>query len=694
MEDNNSEENEIEQKKKEENLDENYFKQHPQYWKKPQKVVADETIDSLLKITSLKNPSLINLFSCLDLETLIKLLIVNKTLNKIVKKSTTLKKFLEVKEEYVENKGKPNQRLNFGKYSVSTLLKNNCELYQKFGKKYKVNKEDTKVIFGELLKRQILREYNKAKSQNKGNYFNLNDLKLKEYGISLLNYAIKDITFFKKIVISGNKEPISNFNLIRSFVNYSKNNLLSVNFSNNNYTDVLGVNLFASIGYNCPKIQIINVTYNSFSYSTFSHKVVKKAFEYGYKNLSKLMLGNNLLGTRGFVELCDVLPNCKNLNLLDVSYNGIDKNIFDNEKVANLFNDILPNFYTFYYEGNYLPTEEIQNFVKNILSNRSLTYLYLQNNQIGDDSLEIISFLLTKNYNIHTLNLSYNKFTSKGVENLCNGLKSENCKIIELSLANNNLDQNSLTYLSDTINNNDNISCLNLSYNNFSKGDCGKIICDIINNGKKLKNINLTACHLGLKTKNVFNSLEGNETITYIDLSVNDIGNNAEIFKALAKMLNNNKSIKYLYLDTNYITDKDFEIIINEGIIKSINLNYLSLKSNKITLNMIKKLSDSIKKDKKKLLEQYLKNIKKPKKEINNIFMQTMFKTNLLVRDYKYLEAIEPELEEKGILNSIRFNNHIKIIMLDDNPIIDKESLIKLNTVLKFNGSSLPKNKN
>ena len=163
------------------------------------------------------------------------------------------------------------------------------------------------------------------------------------------------------------------------------------------------------------------------------------------------------------------------------------------------------------------------------------------------------------------------------------------------------------------------------------------------------------------------------------------------MFKALAKMLQKNKNIKYLYLDTNYITDKDFDIIINEGITKSVNLNYLSLKSNQITLSSIKKLSDSIKKDKKKLLEQYLKNIKKPKKEMN-FFLKTNYQNNLLVRDYKFLEAIEPELTEKGILKSVKYNNHLKIIMLDDNPITDKESLIKLNTVLKFNGSVLQKN--
>ena len=684
-------EEEEDQKKNETNLDENYFKQHPQYWKKPQKIVADRIEDSLEKISSLNNGALLNLFSCFDLDTLIKLLQINKALNKIIKRSETLKKFLDVKEEYVENRGKPNQRLNFGKFPVTQLLKNDCELYVKFGKKYKVNKTDSRIIFGELLKRQIIREYSKARAQGKGNYFNLNDLKLKEYGISLLNYAVKDIPFFRKIVISGNKESINNFNLIKSFVNYSKKNLLSVNFSRNSYNDVIGANIFASIGINCPNIQIINVTHNLFTYSTFNHKKVKTAFELGYKNLSKLMLGNNILGTRGFIELCGILKNCPKLNLLDVSYNGIDKNIFDNENVAELFGESLPYLYTFYYEGNYLPTSEIQNLVKHILSNNSLTYLYLQNNQIGDDSLEILAFLLSKNYNIHTLDLSYNKFTSKGVSKLCEGIMSKDTRLIEISLANNNLDETSLTYLADAITNSEQLYSVNLSYNNFSKGNCGMIIADMIKKDTKLKNVNLVACHLGLKTKEIFAALEENQTITFIDLSVNDIGNNLEMFKGLAKMLQKNKNIKYLYLDTNYITDRDFDIIINEGITKSVNLNYLSLKSNKITLSSIKRLSDSIKNDNRKLLEQYLKNLKKPKKDVN-FFLRTSYQTDVLVRDYKYLEIIEAELQEKGILNSVKFNDHIKIIMLDDNPINDKESLIKLNTVLKFNGSNIPKN--
>ena len=405
--------------------------------------------------------------------------------------------------------------------------------------------------------------------------------------------------------------------------------------------------------------------------------------------MSKLILGYNLLGSKGFLELCSCLVNCIKLNLLDISYNGIDKNTFDDKRVVELFNNVLPNFYTFYYEGNYLPTEEIHNLVRNILDNKSLTYLYLPNNQINDDSLEIIAFLISKNPYIHTLNLGYNKFTSKGVGKLCNGLKAAETRIIELSLSNNNLDEKSLKYLAEALNNHQTISCLNLSYNNFSKGNCGTLICQIISQSTRLKNINLTACHLGLNTKNLFKILENDRNITYIDLSVNDIGNNTEIFKALASMLEKNFYIKSLFLDTNYINDKDFDIIIHEGIIKNRNLNYLSLKSNKITLNPIKVLSNSIKKDKKKLLEQYLKNIKKPRKDIN-FFFQNKKQSNVLVRDYKFLEAIEPELEEKGILNSVKKNDHIKNILLDDNPISDSESLIKLNTVLKFNGTIFP----
>ena len=468
---------------------------------------------------------------------------------------------------------------------------------------------------------------------------------------------------------------------------------MSVNFSNNNYSDVIGGNIFISIGVNCPNIEIINMSHNCLTYSTFNNKKVQQAFTVGFKKLTKLILGNNILGPKGLIELFINLKNCTKLNLLDVSYNGIDKNIFNNKNVEDIFNESLPSLYSFYYEGNYLSTEEVKNFVKDIANNKCLTYLYLQNNQLNDDSMEILSYLITKNPYMHNLGLGYNKFTSKGIQSLCNGLMNKDSNIMELCLQKNNLDEASLSYLAEALKSNQSMRSLNLSYNNFTKDECGNLISRIISESPKLKNLNLTACHLGLKIKDICNKLEENKTITYIDMSVNDFGKNSEIFKALAKILGKNMYLKYLYLDSNYVSDKDFDIIINEGIKFNKNLKYLSLKSNKITLSSIKALCDSIKKDNKKQLEHYLKNVKQPKKDYN-FFLQGQSGSNVLVRDYKYLEAIEPELNEKGILKSIKSNDYIKIIMLDDNPIKDQESLIKLNTVLKFNGNVLPKNNN
>jgi Ran GTPase-activating protein (RanGAP) involved in mRNA processing and transport len=145
--------------------------------------------------------------------------------------------------------------------------------------------------------------------------------------------------------------------------------LLSVNFSNNNFPDVIGANIFASIGIYCPNMQIIDISNNSLTYNTFNHPKVSQAFEVGFKKLSKLIIRNNLLGSKGFVNLCGVVKNARKLNLLDVSYNGINKDVFENQNVVDFFSGDLQFFYTIYYEGNYLPKEEMKFFIKSILTN-------------------------------------------------------------------------------------------------------------------------------------------------------------------------------------------------------------------------------------------------------------------------------------------------------------------------------------
>ena len=95
-----------------------------------------------------------------------------------------------------------------------------------------------------------------------------------------------------------------------------------------------------------------------------------------------------------------------------------------------------------------------------------------------------------------------------------------------------------------------------------------------------------------------------------------------------------NLYIKYLYLDGNFINDKDFEKLIVEGIHYNKNLYLLSLRSNRITL-----------------------------------------------------EKIENKETGKNIREIIKINNHIKNIRLDGNPIKNEKNLNLLNEALEKNGT-------
>ena len=139
----------------------------------------------------------------------------------------------------------------------------------------------------------------------------------------------------------------------------------------------------------------------------------------------------------------------------------------------------------------------------------------------------------------------------------------------------------------DNLENNNAISSLNLSYNNFNKVATSNLIIKYIKSNIKIKNLNLAGCHIGSGMKKFLSILKDNKIICCLDISSNDFGGNKEIIEILCTYLSENYYIKYLYLDGNFINDQDFEKIINDGIKENKNLLLLSLKYNKITLNKI-----------------------------------------------------------------------------------------------------------
>ena len=635
-------------------IDTNYFIQHPQNWKPPARIVRDPRPISIRKILTFKPKALNNFVDFCSIDDLFQMLQLNRAVSKILLNTNLIKVYFNIRKEFItvsnnkindykdliknaKNKSELNdmlndnkkQKFNFDKYTMAQLLNKNCEIIRKIIYKLKLPKNESISVFGKILERQIKKEILKKNEIDFSNY-NLNS-----EGIIYLNCAMRDISGLATIKFNNN-EQIKNFNLINSFINWSKRDLQILSLMNDNLDDRSGISLFTQIKNNCPFLKMINLSKNYFSNKTFSSQKVKNAFKTCFPNLEKFILNHNILGSKGAVSLFDSLIHCKKLILVDISYNGIDKNVFNSPNVINFFDPEksgINYLYSFIYNGNFLPPSETASLVKCLINNTVLTYLFIGNNQINDESMELLNFLVCNNLYIHSLFIHYNNFTSKGLIKFLNGIE-ENSRLIELNLSNNKLSHNSLQILINSLEKNEFISCLNLSYNDFSKSQTSDLIVKYIESNTKLKNLNLTACHIGLGLKKLLTTIENNRKISCLDLSVNDIGGNYDVFENIAKLLKNNFYLKFFYLDGNYINDIDFEILICNGIKYNKNLSLLSLKGNKITLN-----------------------------KFNN------------------------EDIDRNIIESLKINDHIRDIIIDDNPINNEKNYELFKNTLELNGT-------
>ena len=635
-------------------IDTNYFIQHPQNWKPPARIVRDPRPISIRKILTFKPKALNNFVDFCSIDDLFQMLQLNRAVSKILLNTNLIKVYFNIRKEFItvsnnkindfkdlfknaKNKSELNemlndnkkQKFNFDKYSMAQLLNKNCEIIRKIIYKLKLPKNESISVFGKILERQIKKE---ILIKNEIDFSNYN---LNSEGIIYLNCAMRDISGLATIKFNNN-EQIKNFNLINSFINWSKRDLQILSLINDNLDDKSGISLFTQIKNNCPFLKMINLSKNYFSNKTFSSQKVKNAFKTCFPNLEKFILNNNILGSKGAVSLFDSLIYCKKLILVDISYNGIDKNVFNSPNVIDFFDPEksgINYLYSFIYNGNFLPPSETASLVKCLINNTVLTYLFIGNNQINDESMELLNFLVCNNLYIHSLFIHYNNFTSKGLIKFLNGIE-ENSRLIELNLSNNKLSHNSLQILINSLEKNKFISCLNLSYNDFSKSQTSDLIIKYIESNTKLKNLNLTACHIGLGLKKLLTTIENNRKISCLDLSVNDIGGNYDVFENIAKLLKNNFYLKFFYLDGNYINDIDFEILICNGIKYNKNLSLLSLKGNKITLN-----------------------------KFNN------------------------EDIDRNIIESLKINDHIRDIIIDDNPITNEKNYELFKNTLELNGT-------
>ena len=619
-------------------LDDNYFNEHPQNWLPPKRIVRNNKPLSLKGLLNMDKKSLNRFIDFCSMDEIFQMLKLNREISKLLLNTNILKSYFILRKEFTEefkdkknilllknmkNKNKENvinQKINFNKYSLNQLLKQNSSLIFKIIKKLKLPFFEATTIFSKIVEKQLKNELNKTNN----NEIALTTFNFDQKGIIFLNNGLRDIENLKKIEISNNSNLL--FKTINATVSLSKTSLQVLILSNNKFDDNLAINFFHN-SKNFQNLKILDISFNNITQKTFKNKKAIEGLKNNFPILEKLIMNHNILGSKGAKILFDILYNKSQLRLLDISYNGIDKNFFNSDEVQIFFDyNSSQKFTTFYYEGNYLPLQECNNLIQSILNNVNLSYLYLNNNQINDECMNLFSFLISNNPYIHTISLSENNFTNVGLKKFFDSIEQKT-RLIEIFLAKNNLNHQSLKIISESLKNNRTISSLDLSYNDFKKDECIDYLINLIGENSRIKNLNLTSCHLGLKVKNLFEFIEKNKRLSCIDLSANNIGDNKKIFEAFANMIKNNFYLKYIYLDSNYIVDSDFEIIICDGIRFNKNLNKLSLKDNNIKLSKL----------------------------VTN----------------------QGKENEKNIKESLKRNNHLKIINLNNNP-LNPENLLSL----------------
>ena len=407
-------------------------------------------------------------------------------------------------------------------------------------------------------------------------------------------------------------------------------------------------------------------------------------------------------------------------------------------------NNINLHLTEFNYCENYINHKDINLLFKVIsLSNNSLIYINLSNNNLDDNSCKLIFENLIKFTQIEKLNISYNKITSEGIL-MSKEFFINNVSLTTLNFSYNLLGSQGVEYLSQYLKNNSlipitdidisycgietkgiNIFCEYLITNlsivkiniggNFIQDEGIEKLCNVIssnhftnlsflfiennniNNSNKLFKLisqNPLLTSVNLKSNNIknegveiiFKNLIIDSKLFYLDLSNNNINNKG--IKIISKYLNENIALSILILDDNNLEYEGCKYI-NKLLCKKNNIIELSLVNTNIEKG-IKLIFEGISKN--RMLEKInlsRNNLNNYKKDLISCINYLNMNTTL-IKIYLDKNFIDDEfiniLNKNMIKNDIITDVSLKLNEMTDKCINDlKNILINLNSLININ---------
>jgi hypothetical protein len=306
-----------------------------------------------------------------------------------------------------------------------------------------------------------------------------------------------------------------------------------------------------------------------------------------------------------------------------------------------LLNEHKPKIKTWYIAGNSINEEGIKWICDGLENDKDCVNLWLKRNPLKPEGIQHISKMLKKNTFIKILDLHNTAVFDEGLKYLVEGLK-ENRILRHLYLDANGITENGINYLVEyfeyLINNNiEGISSLWLDMNKIEDDGIIKLI-QTLKNYKYLKRLILGSVGLTEKSMtSIVESFSNHNNLIVLDLglykSTSDMGmitNNIgdEGMNILTKLIENNKSIKYLSIAMNGLTSKGIELLAN-SVDKSDSLMYIDFSQYGIEIpqKLYSKIKSKVKSN--RISSNYNINLRNLKHGENIHWIDSIYRNNM-----------------------------------------------------------------
>ena len=319
-------------------------------------------------------------------------------------------------------------------------------------------------------------------------------------------------------------------------------------------------------------------------------------------NLEELYLSSNNLHS-GVIKVAKALKKLSSLKVLDLDNNNIPEEAADELSAAIRANNSLKKLWLcgnhlgsstviivnslkqvttlkeLDLNGNQNRSEELAPALTSIISgNKSMERLSLRDNNLNDDGVIKIAQSLCKHTKLKIINLQSNNITDKSAEALTS-IISSNTGLEELYLANNTLQLGVIT-MSTALKNISSLKVLDLGNNNIPE-DAADELSAAIRANNSLEKLWLFYNHLGSSTVIIVNSLKQVTTLKELDLNGNQ-NRSEELAPALTSIISGNKFLEHLSLRDNNLND-DGVLNIAQSLCEHTKLKLINLRSNNIT---------------------------------------------------------------------------------------------------------------